>query len=116
MWIRSLDNNIHLGRNVWVSMNHITHFVVRQLPSQRDDPLAKYGVDAYLDVSQKALTSMRAEFGQDQASVLVYRGTERKGQRFIKQKLLWQSLWKWIGYLVAGGVGAVLTYLFQQLK
>ena len=115
MWIRSLDNNIHFGRNVWVSMNHITHFTVRQLPSQRGDSPAKYGVEIYLDASQKPIQP-RFQMTQDQVSVLVYRGTEKKCQRFIKRKLRWQFISQWIGYLVAGGVGAVLTYLFQQLK
>ena len=109
MWIQSKDDNIDLGRNVWVSLNHITHFVVRELPSQGADLLPRYGVEAYLDASKMAITSIRPEFGQDQTSILVFRGTEKKCQRFIKRKLWRQSLWQWIGYLVAGLLGAVLA-------
>ena len=112
MWIKSLDNNIHFGRNVWVSMNHITHFTVRQLPSQRDDSPAKYGVDVYLDASQKPIQP-RFQMTQDQASVLVYRGTSEECEQFIREKIGLQTAWQWIGYLVAGGVGAMLTLIFS---
>ena len=112
MWIKSLDNNIHFGRNVWVSMNHITHFTVRQLPSQRDDSPAKYGVDVYLDASQKPIQP-RFQMTQDQASVLVYRGTSEECEQFIREKTGLQTAWQWIGYLVAGGVGAMLTLIFS---
>ena len=115
MWIKSLDNNLHLGTNVWVSMNHITHFAIKELPTPNQTN-EKYGVSVYLNASEKAISTPRLGLTQDQVSVLVYRGTMKKCTRFIKRKLLWQSVSQWIGYLVAGGVGAVLTYLFQQLK
>ena len=35
-------------------------------------------------------------------------------QEVIKRKLRLQSLYQWIGYLVAGGVGAVITLIFSE--
>ena len=96
-------------------MNHITHFAIRQMPISNSETNETYAVEAYLDASEKPINP-RFQMTQDQASVLVYRGTMKKCTRFIKRKLLRQSVGQWIGYLVAGGVGAVLTYFFQQLK
>ena len=114
MWIKSLDNNIHFGRNVWINMIHITHFALRQIPSPNSETNEIYGVEAYLDASESHIQPRR-ESTQIQTSVLVYRGSEKKCQRFIKRKVRSQSISQWIGYLVAGGLGAVLTYLFQKL-
>lgn len=111
MWIKSLDNNRGLGQNVWVNMNHITHFTIRTLPSPipSKEKNTIYGVKVYLDA-------------QDKTGVLVYRGTEKKCQQFIKKQLRRQAISQWIGYLVAGGLGAVfaavltvvLTHLFLR--
>ena len=109
MWIKSSDNNIHLGSNVWISMNHITHFAIRQMPTPNSETNETYGVEVYLNASEKAITTPRLGLSQDQTSVLVYRGTEKKCQQFIIRKLRRQSISQWIGYLVAGGLGAVLA-------
>lgn len=111
MWIKSLD------REVWVNMNHITHFAVKMTPNQSSEPDAprEYAVGAYLDTSKMAGTPQLG-LGQDQAFVFVYVGTLKKCKKFIKKKLRWQSISQWIGYLVAGGLGAVLTYLLGLLK
>ena len=112
MWIKSLDNNIHLGSNVWINMNHITHFTIRQLPTPNTETNETYGVEAYLDTSESHIQPRR-EMTQVQTSVLVYRGTSEECEQFIREKIGLQAAWQWVGYLVAGGVGAVLTLLFS---
>ena len=103
MWIKSVDND------VWINMNHITHFAITQIPDSYDE---SYIAEAYLDTSKMAITTPRQGFAQDQARERVYQGTSQECEEFIKEQLFLQSAWQWIGYLVAGGVGAVLTLIF----
>lgn len=108
MWIKSLETD------VWINLNHITHFSI--VEPTYDNRIPDHEVYAFLDASEGQFTSSKLDTAQIQASVLVYEGTEKKCKRFIKRKLRRQSISQWIGYLVAGGLGAVLTYLLQQLN
>ena len=72
--------------------------------------------DAYLDASEQGLTTPRAGLTQDQTSIWVYEGSEKQCVGFIKRKLRWQTIYQWLGYLVAGGIGAVLTYFLTKLS
>lgn len=108
MWIKSLNKS----REVWVNMNHITHFSIKL---SGDPPEIRYDVVAYLNASHEGLDPRQHEIVDGQAFITVKRGTHEECEEFIKEKLFLQSAWQWIGYLVAGGVGAVLTYLFQKL-
>ena len=94
-------------------MIHITHFAIRELPTPNSEINETYAVEAYLNANDSHIQPRR-EMTQVQARVLVYRGSEKRCKGFIKKKLFWQSLHQWIGYLVAGGLGAVLTFLLQQ--
>ena len=103
MWIKSLRSNI------WINMNHVTHFTIEQgLPPHH----IIFSVYAYLDTSAFRISTPRLGPAQDQASVKVHQGTSQECEEFIKEQLFLQSAWQWIGYLVAGGVGAVLTLIF----
>ena len=95
-------------------MSHITHFSIQSILFNRDSP--DYEVVVFLDASAQSLLLPTLDSEQDQACLTVCQGPEKKCKRFIKRKLRWQSISQWIGYLVAGGLGAVLTYLFQLLK
>ena len=106
MWIKSLS------REVWVNMNHITHF---RIELSNDPTNIPYDVVVYLDTSHTGHSPREHETVEGQAFITVYRGTEKKCKWFINRKLRLQSIYQWLGYLVAGGVGAVLTYLFQKL-
>ena len=108
MWIKSLDTD------VWININHITHFSI--VEPTYDNRIPDHEVYAFLDASAGQFTSSKFDNAQVQASVLVYEGTKKKCARFINRKLRLQSIYQWIGYLVAGGVGAVLTYLLGLLK
>ena len=108
MWIKTLETE------VWININHITHFSI--VGSTYDNRIPDHEVYAFLDASEEAPHSSQHEFSQGQAYLKVYSGSYKKCKRFIKKKLRWQSVSQWIGYLVAGGVGAVLTYLLGMLK
>ena len=111
MWIKSLETD------VWINLNHITHFSIMESDFDNfDNRLSSHGVYAFLDASEEPPHSPQHEFSQDQVYLIVYRGSYKKCVRFINRKLRLQSISQWIGYLVAGGLGAVLTYLFQQLS
>ena len=107
MWIKSLT------RETWINMNHITHFhiSISLAPNEK----GTYDVMAHLDATEMRLDRANYKPIEDQAYVTVYKGTLGKCKRFIWQKRFREWLSKWIGYLVAGGVGAVLTFLFSQL-
>ena len=104
MWIKTLDTD------VWININHITHFSLSEPYFHNRVEFEAY---AFLDASHEP---PRNEFSQDQVYLKMYGGSYKKCERFIKNKLRWQSVSQWIGYLVAGGVGAVLTYLLGLLK
>ena len=108
MWIKSLDSD------VWVNMNHVTHFDITQMPAPHlANYHANYTVQAYLDASKMAFTAHMHRVTQNQASLIVKRGTYEECEQFIKEQLFLQSAWQWVGYLVAGGVGAILTLIFS---
>ena len=108
MWIKSLSR-----REVWININHITHFSIEV----GNDPVRiPYDVVAYLDTETIGHNPRPSEIVEGQAFVTVKRGTEKQCKWFIKRKLLRQFISQWIGYLVAGGLGAVLTYLLGLLK
>ena len=104
MWIKSLS------REVWVNINHITHFSIE---FSGDPPKICYDVVAYLNASDKGLNPRQHKVVEGQAFITVKRGTYEECKEFIKERLLLQSTLQWIGYLVAGGVGAVLTLIFS---
>ena len=105
MWIKSLD------KDVWVNMVHITHFSIVEMDLLDDSTI--HQVTAFLDTSEGQFISNKLDTTQVQASVLVYEGTSEECEQFIKEQIGLQTAWQWIGYLVAGGVGAVLTLLFS---
>ena len=67
MWIKSLDTD------VWVNINHITHFSIKQIVL--DDSLDVHEVSAFLDASARSLSIPDLSDIQEQASVSVYAGT-----------------------------------------
>ena len=75
-----------------------------------------YDVVAYLDAETIGHDPREGKEVEGQAFVTVKRGTEKQCKRFINRKLLRQFISQWLGYLVAGCVGAVLTYLLGMLK
>ena len=109
MWIKSLDT----GRHAWVNINHITHLEIKLSKNSKIKP---YDVVAYLDTETIGHDPREGKEVEGQAFVTVKRGTEKQCQRFTKNKLRLQCLSQWIGYLVAGGLGAVLTSLLGLLK
>ena len=97
MWLKSLSSD------AWVNMNHITHFsIVETQIVETGEPLYNepYSVHTYLSDDPE-------EYG-----IRVCEGNMEECKEFIKEQLLLQSTYQWIGYLVAGGVGAVITLLF----
>ena len=105
MWIKSLDDD------VWVNMIHITTFsiVERGYSSNR----TTHEVYAFLDTSSKIFNPFDLSSNQqEQASVIIYRGSHEECEVFVKEKTFLQVAFQWIGYLVAGGVGAVITLIF----
>ena len=105
MWIKSLSR-----REVWININHITHFSIEV----GNDPVRiPYDVVAYLDASNIGREPRQHKVVEGQAFVTVKRGTHEECEQFIKEQIGLQTAWQWIGYLVAGGVGAVLTLLFS---
>ena len=100
MWIKSVSST-------WINMNHVTHFDIDPIPGTQS-----YIVQAFLSTSKSVNTTSSR---QDQVFVVVYQGTTKKCRKYIKRKLRWQAISQWVGYLVAGGVGAVLTFLFSRL-
>ena len=105
MWIKTLDTD------VWVNMVHITHFSIVKMGSPAEYEI--HQVTAFLDASAGEFMPSKLDIAQVQASVLVYDGTYEECEEFIKEQIGLQAAWQWIGYLVAGGVGAVLTLLFS---
>lgn len=105
MWIKSLDED------VWVNMVHITHFSI--VAPTYDNRIPDHEVTAFLNASAKFFSPRKFDDIQDQASLTVYQGTYEECEQFIKEQIGLQAAWQWVGYLVAGGVGAVLTLLFS---
>ena len=108
MWIKSLDTD------VWINMNHITHFRIVEIRAPAGFEIHEtHEVTAFLDTSEGQFIPSKLDTEQVQASVSVYAGTSEECEQFIKEQIGLQTAWQWIGYLVAGGVGAVLTLLFS---
>lgn len=105
MWVKSLDED------VWINMNHITHLCIVEPTYYNRNP--DHEVNAFLDASANYFSGRTMKSEPDQASLTVYRGTHEQCEQFIKEQLFLQSAWQWVGYLVAGGIGAVLTLLFS---
>ena len=106
MWIKTLDT----GRHAWVNINHITHFEIKL---SNNPTIKPYDVVAYLDTETIGHDPREGKEVEGQAFVTVKRGTHEECEQFIKEQIGLQTAWQWIGYLVAGGVGAVLTLLFS---
>ena len=106
MWIKSLDT----GRHAWVNINYITHF---EIELSNNPAIKPYDVVAYLDASHIGYDPRPGEVVEGQAFVTVKRGTYEECEQFIKEQIFLQAAYQWLGYLVAGGVGAVLTLLFS---
>ena len=96
-------------------MIHITHFALRQMPTPKFQTNETYGIEAYLDTSESHIQPRR-EMTQVQTSVLVYRGTHEGCVEFIDKQIFYQGLYQWVGYLVAGVLGSVLTLIFKKLN
>ena len=78
MWIKSLDED------VWVNMNHITHFsIVRPTYDYR---IPYHEVTAFLNASAKFFSPSKFNDIQDQASLIVYRGTREECEQFINEQ------------------------------
>ena len=106
MWIKGLDNETQAR----VNMNHITHFKIKLSNNTAIQP---YDVVAYLDTETIGHDPREGKEVEGQAFVTVHRGTHEECEQFITEQIGLQTAWQWIGYLVAGGVGAVLTLLFS---
>ena len=105
MWIKALD------RDVWVNMKHITHF--ERLEDRRSPYHVAY---AYLNASGSTISKQSGvSVSQGKASILVCQGSKEECEQFIVEKQLLEGAFQWLGYLVAGGTGAVLTLIFQKL-
>lgn len=102
MWIKGLDNETQAR----VNMNHITHFKIKLSNGPTRIP---YDVVAYLDAFNIGREPREGEEVEGQASVTVHRGTHEECEQFIEEKIRQQTISEWIGYLVAGSVGAVLA-------
>ena len=118
MWIKSLDDD------TWVSMKHVTHFSVQTKRVVRGDVITSiYAAYAYLNAD-----SLRSSYGLDdilrgnprpeqptvvdQARIPVCQGSRTECREFIEKQQFLEGLFQWVGYLVAGGVGAVFTLIF----
>lgn len=108
MWIKSLYDD------TWVNMKHITHFSIKMdsEPFRRGNNL----LYAYLDTTDVSWNRNSSKDEQDQARILVCQGSVEKCQQFIVEQQLLESTFQWLGYLVAGGIGAVLTLIFQNFQ
>ena len=108
MWIKSLDDD------VWININHITHFSIVKINAPAEFEIHEtHAVTAFLDASSRSLSIPDLSDIQEQASVSVYAGTSEECEQFIRERIGLQTAWQWIGYLFAGGVGAVLTLIFS---
>ncbi len=109
MWIKSLDDD------AWVSMKHITHFAIKEVlePGLFDEIMDEYVhyAYAYLDATMSSFDIKTMGNTQlDQTCILVCRGSKEECEQFIREQQLLESVFQWLGYFVAGGIGAVLTY------
>ena len=108
MWIKSLD------QDVWVNIIHITHFSIEKIGSPAEYEI--HQVTAFLDANASNFTSIKFDSVQIQVSVLVYEGTHEECVEFIDKQQFLEGLFQWVGYLVAGGIGSILTLIFQNVR
>ena len=110
MWIKSLD------QDVWVNMKHITHFEIEHKALGHGEP--PYHVAyAYLNASGSSISKPSGlSISEGQASIVVCRGTEQECEQFVNEQKYLETAYQWLGYLVAGGIGSVLTLIFQSLR
>ena len=103
MWIKSLYDD------TWVNMKHVTHFSIEMDTAERRGNNLGY---AYLNTNEIRMNENLLKDEQNQARILVCQGSVEECEQFIVEKQLLESVFQWLGYLVAGGVGAVLTLIF----
>ena len=105
MWIKSLSSD------TWVNITHITHFRIHHSNHPLNHTL--HDVVAYLDASATGFDPRQHADIEGQAFVTVNRGTYEECEEFVKEQTFLQTTYQWLGYLVAGGIGAVLTLIFS---
>ena len=112
MWIKALD------RYVWVNIKHITHFEIEEKNLGLGDGSPPYYVAyAYLNASSMRWSpSAERNYEQDQARISVCQGSKEECGEFIDKTQFLEGLFQWVGYLVAGGIGAILTLIFQSIR
>ena len=110
MWIKALD------RPIWVNMKHITHFEIEHKALGHGEP--PYHVAyAYLNASGSSISKPSGpSISEGQARILVCQGSREECEQFIVEKQFLEGAFQWLGYLVAGGIGAILTLIFQSLR
>ena len=52
----------------------------------------------------------------DQARIVVCQGTEEECEQFVADQTFLDDAFQWVGYLVAGVGGAILTLIFQDVS
>lgn len=101
-------------------MKHVTHFNIESKPisHQTKPPYVYYIAYAYLNASSlrpnPLSPSSSPTMESNQARIIVCQGTEEECEQFIAEKTYLDEAFQWIGYLVAGGIGAILTRIFQN--
>ena len=105
MWIKSLD------QDVWVNVNHITHFSIQQVPLPYETEKT-YIAYAYLNAGESGIYFPKESPPQVQVHIPVCQGRREECVEFIDKQKFLEGLFQWVGYLVAGGIGAVLTLIF----
>ena len=68
---------------------------------------------AHLDATETRFDYVEKKLIEDQTYVTVKRGSEEEPKLFVKEQAFLQVAYQWIGYLVDGGVEAVLTLIFS---
>ena len=105
MWIKSLYDD------TWVNMKHVTHFRIESdAPERRGNNLVYAYIDSNEVRSSPGILPTPSELNQ--ARILVCQGSQEECEQFIVEQQQLESMFQWLGYLVAGGVGAVLTLIF----
>ena len=108
MWIKALDSAM------WVSMKHITHFSIEQNRYRYETEKSSFTAYAYLNASRSGIYKVNQSPPAEQTRIAVCRGTEQECEDFIGVRRYLAGLLEWIGYLVAGIGGAILTLIFQN--
>ena len=113
MWIKS-------EKNQYIMLPHISYFEVEPILMRDNDGVIVYPNDqslhkvvAYLS-SQHILQFHSGESQPRPAQIILYTGTEQECKDYIVQKLGIQAFLKALGYVVAGAVGAILTYFLTN--